>query len=169
MKHFTEQTRFNLTEDHIKLLRRANVGWQRCAFGAPEIDPKRPYGNSFVEGDIAEILGVELVEDDDGDFDQATCEQLEAIHKQTHVALEIILATGTFTPGEYVRYDIYTTDWKLVRHADAPEPASMVAIQRDTAIRHLHTLLNSQRSATQSWKDEDAAREWLRSIGSEAP
>ena len=104
-----------------------------------------------------------------GDFDQATCEQLEAIHKQTHVALEIILATGTFTPGEYVRDDIYTTEWKLVRHADAPEPASMVTIQRDTAIRHLHTLLNSQRSATQSWKDEDAAREWLRSIGSEAP
>lgn len=169
MKHFTEQTQFNLTEDHIKLLRRANVGWQRCEFGAPEIDPKRPYGNSFVEGDIAEILGVELVEDDDGDFDQATCEQLEAIHKQTHVALEIILATGTFTPGEYVRDDIYTTEWKLVRHADAPEPASMVTIQRDTAIRHLHTLLNSQRSATQSWKDEDAAREWLRSIGSEAP
>ena len=45
-----------LTEEHIKLLRNMYVGWGYCEFGAPEIDPKRPYGNSHVIGDIHTIL-----------------------------------------------------------------------------------------------------------------
>jgi hypothetical protein len=53
-------TEFTVTEDHLKLLRRAYIGWDDCEFGAPGIDPKRPYGNSDVIGDIAEILGEEL-------------------------------------------------------------------------------------------------------------
>lgn len=47
---------FNLKEEHIKLLRAMYVGWSDCEYGAPEIDPKRPYGNSYVEGDVHEIL-----------------------------------------------------------------------------------------------------------------
>ena len=40
---------FNLTVDHIKLLRRANVGWDGGEFGAPAIDYRRvtPYGNDW--------------------------------------------------------------------------------------------------------------------------
>jgi hypothetical protein len=41
---------FKLTDEHLKLLRRFNVGWQDSESGAPEIDPKRPYGNSAVPG-----------------------------------------------------------------------------------------------------------------------
>lgn len=37
------------------------------------------------------------------------------------------------------------------------------------AIGHLHALLNTQRTATQSWEAEGATRDWLRSIGSEVP
>ena len=33
------------------------VQWRDCEYGAPEINPKRPYGNSSVELDICEILG----------------------------------------------------------------------------------------------------------------
>lgn len=33
--------------------------------------------------------------------------------------------------------------------------------QLQTAIRHLHALLNSQRTAVQSWESEKAARDWL--------
>jgi hypothetical protein len=47
---------FTLTENHLKLLQKMWVGWSTCEFGAPEIDPKRPYGNSDVIGDIHEIL-----------------------------------------------------------------------------------------------------------------
>ena len=51
--------KFTLTENHIKLLCRAYVGWNGAEFGAPSIDPKRPYGNSDVLHDMGDILSVE--------------------------------------------------------------------------------------------------------------
>ena len=50
---------FEVTEEHIQLLRDMVVTWWNCEFGAPAIDPKRPYGNSWVYGDIAETLKLE--------------------------------------------------------------------------------------------------------------
>ena len=47
-------TEFTVTEEHLKLLRRAYVDWEDCEFGAPAIDCKRPYGNSDVIADIGE-------------------------------------------------------------------------------------------------------------------
>lgn len=44
------------TADHLTLLRRAWWDWYDCEYGAPAIDPKRPYGNSDVDGDLAELL-----------------------------------------------------------------------------------------------------------------
>ena len=41
--------------------------------------------------------------------------------------------------------------------------------QLQVAIGHLHAILNSRRTATQSWQAEQEARQWLESIGSEAP
>ena len=37
-------SRFELTAEHIKLLRRAYIGWQDCETGAPEIDPSDHMG-----------------------------------------------------------------------------------------------------------------------------
>src|SRR6266568_5645220 len=40
---------FTVTEDHLKLLRHAYLYWEYGeGYGAPAIDPKRPYGNSDV-------------------------------------------------------------------------------------------------------------------------
>lgn len=50
-----------ITKDHIKLLKRAYWRFDDCEFGAPAMDCKRPYGNSSVEADIAEILGWGIV------------------------------------------------------------------------------------------------------------
>ena len=103
-------TQFTLTEQHIKLLRNANVSWNRAEHGSPQIDPKRPYGNSFSIGDMAEILGVPV--NDAGYPSEADCRRLRAIHRETELALEIILVTGQFTPGTYVRTEAWLTDWK---------------------------------------------------------
>jgi hypothetical protein len=56
---------FTVTEGHLKLLQHLNIGWDDCEFGAPCVDPKRPYGNSSVYIDIAEILG-----EDSSDIDR---------------------------------------------------------------------------------------------------
>jgi hypothetical protein len=95
------------------------VTWDACEYGAPAINPKRPYGNSFVESDIAEILGWDLPNEDDDDFDQDAyedaCEKLEKIHKETEIALQIILVTQSFVEGTYVKHNPYDDrDWKLV-------------------------------------------------------
>lgn len=44
------------TQDHLTLLARASWRESGVEFGAPEIDSKRPYGNSDVEGDLEELL-----------------------------------------------------------------------------------------------------------------
>lgn len=55
-----------VTEDHIKLLQHMTFDWDdEIEWGAVSSDPKRPFGNSNVEGDVSEILGREV------DFDEA--------------------------------------------------------------------------------------------------
>ena len=50
-------TEFTVTEDHLKLLRHIHLYWDYGeGYGAPAINPKRPYGDSYVERSIAEIL-----------------------------------------------------------------------------------------------------------------
>jgi hypothetical protein len=109
-----EKQTFTLTEEHIKLLRRAYIGWESCEFGAPAIDCKRPYGNSDVYGDIAEILGVEFDADsEDEPFTDEQRDRFRSLHQETRTALQVILATGSFDPGHYeaARYD---TNWRRV-------------------------------------------------------
>ena len=111
----TRELRFQLTEDHIKLLRRAYVSWDDGEFGAPAIDCKRPYGNSFVEGDVAEILGWTVNEEDGLNGEQRAA--AEKIHRQTQAALQIVLVTGAMIAGEYVRTDPY--HWRSWVRVDA--------------------------------------------------
>lgn len=97
--------RFELTEDHVKLLRAAKVGWDNSEFGAPGIDPWLPYGNSDAIRDIWEILGWTPPDGYDRKADRKAYLKLEDravnLHHETRVALQVILATGSFTPGVY--------------------------------------------------------------------
>lgn len=107
---------FTLTEEHVKLFRRIQIGWQYCETGAPEVDPKRPYGNSDVASDVIEILGwpkPPLDEDEEkGPAWDAIHARALAVHYETHVALSVILCRSSFEPGTYVRSDRYKMDWK---------------------------------------------------------
>jgi|SRR5882724_3765869 len=105
---------FTVTDEHIKLLRAANVGWEDCEFGAPSIDCKRPYGNGNVYGDIAEILSITpIVPDDRGaEFSNEQTDRMDALHKGTQTALQIFLATGEMKAGRYVA-DNYDRNWQL--------------------------------------------------------
>lgn len=113
----TQET-FIVTDEHIKLLRNAYVRWDDCEYGAPAIDPKRPYGNSSVEEDIINLLGWEK-----GDRCPHCNEYLEdisddlldsayTIHCETQTALQIFLFTGEMKPGCYRK--VAFRKWELV-------------------------------------------------------
>lgn len=107
---------FRLTDEHIKLLRAAYVGWEDAEAGAPCIDCKRPYGNSDVTGDIGEILGEEpLLANRHGDreFTQEQEERFLTLHRETEQALRVVLQTGSFVPGHYVT-EQYRNNWRRV-------------------------------------------------------
>jgi len=104
---------FELRPDHVKLLRHANVTWSPLEWGSPQIDPKRPLGNSSLWQDVAEILGWPQPDDDSYEgYDAA-----RAIYGELLVALQIVLATGSFEPGRYVRDNRY--DSRGWRRAEA--------------------------------------------------
>jgi hypothetical protein len=105
-----ELEHFTVTEKHIKLLRAAQVSWCGDEFGAPAIDPRRPYGNSNVYGDMLYILHGERAGDNDT-YGELLLEQFNTLHQQTKIALQIFLATGVMEPGEYVTTR-YTTRWR---------------------------------------------------------
>jgi len=88
---------FTLTEEHLKLLRAMHIGWQDCNYGAPEVDPKRPYGNSSVECDIHEILTNER----DYELTDEQRERYATLHRETQTALEILIQCGELRPGVY--------------------------------------------------------------------
>jgi hypothetical protein len=110
---------FELTADHLKLIRRMNVGWQGDERGAPEIDPKRPYGNSSVLEDIHEILTGEDIGLISSKRDRLTLEEEDKyakLHRETEIALQIVLTSGQFVPGLY-EAERYRQDWKLLPRA----------------------------------------------------
>lgn len=107
--------KFTMTRNHIKLLRGMYVGWNDCEFGAPEIDPKRPYGNSQVYTDIGETLGIEPEGGvpDDREFTNEQRIKMDKLHAETQTALQIVLKTGEFKPGVYTCRE-YSIGWKFI-------------------------------------------------------
>jgi len=108
---------FELREDHLKLVRRMNVGYRDdLEFGAPVIDPKRPYGNSDVFNDIAKILGIEPegAGDDEPEFTEDQKGRMLELHKETATALQVILAANSFELGIY-ESEVYKDNWRRVQ------------------------------------------------------
>lgn len=100
---------FLMSGDHLILLSAANVRWGGIEWGAPAVDGKRPYGNGDLIGDICDLL--EWQEDPE---DPEVRERAERLHRETEIALQIVLATETFEPGRY-EASKYGHDWKRVR------------------------------------------------------
>jgi hypothetical protein len=121
MSYWNQPTTFTLTEQHLKLLNHAYIRWDDCETGAPAIDCKRPYGNSYVEGDVMEILyGAEAVKDwtNDGEDELPDDKLAEAmqLHAETETALQIVLCTMSFVPGNYRKTSSYASrSWELVK------------------------------------------------------
>ena len=131
-----EKITFTIKSEHLKLLKHFCVGWDDCEFGAPEIDPKRPYGNSDVYQDMIEILGLKKIkegiykfqlnktewllkgEDEynlylDGPDEEKLLKKLDILHKESETALQICLATQKFEIGKF-EADEYDVNWTKI-------------------------------------------------------
>jgi hypothetical protein len=113
--YYEEPNRFELTKDHIKLLKNMLVGWSSCETGAPEINPKRPYGDSYVARSVGEILKIkpEGYEDEPDTYSEEQEDMLLRLHRQTETALQIVLQMKSFKPGRFVRESF--CDWKRLK------------------------------------------------------
>lgn len=99
---------FEVTDDHLILVRELYWTWDDCEFGAPAVDPKRPYGNSDVVGDIAAILRYEAITDPDNEdepyFDEEDASNMERSHYALVSLLEIACQRLAFpAPGSVWR------------------------------------------------------------------
>lgn len=117
---------FRVTEDHLKLLRHAYVSYDDYSeYGAPSIDPKRPYGNSNVVTDIIEILTGQAPDEDNmtpREYDKLIDDPYwDKVHKETATALQIVLRTGLFEPGLY-SCPLYSNEWVRVDLTEKTRP-----------------------------------------------
>ena len=105
---------FLLKQEHINLLKNASIMWYNDEYGAPCIDPKRPYGNSNVSLDIAEILGWDIVNGEPSEEQKIAAYLL---HHETHFALSIILdhIGEDLKLGEYKKKSKYDERWEFVK------------------------------------------------------
>lgn len=103
---------FTITEDHLKLLRHAYTSWYSAEYGAPTIDPKRPYGDSNVHRSMVKALGWPTHEDQDGDYPKEITDKLDQLHQDLETVLQIIFRNLSVKTGTYIA-DEYGTDWRL--------------------------------------------------------
>jgi hypothetical protein len=108
-------TKFNITESHLKLLQHINMRYNdEMEFGAPEVDPKRPYGNSDVYNDMVDMLGLDPKYNRDGEMPDETYIELKQLHKEMETVLQIICKTLQVSEGLYKKDSEYSSDWYKV-------------------------------------------------------
>jgi hypothetical protein len=107
-------TTFEITDDHVRLLRAVSLRWEDCEFGAPAVDPKRPYGNSSVLTDMARIVNPAFAQMRESEMDawlDENGDRLESLHRDLLTVLLIGAQTGVMLPGRYVRERVSSWRW----------------------------------------------------------
>jgi len=108
---------FELTIDHLTLLKRMHVDNYNSYSSTPYIDSKRPYGNSNIEADIIETLGwkIESKEElEEGEIPEKLLKRADKIHKEMTTVLQIVLCNLTFLIGTYEKTDPHNSlSWRF--------------------------------------------------------
>ena len=107
--YYENVTEFKVTEEHLKLLKEMFVEWNYDEFGAPSIDPKRPFGNSAVESDMLDILGIDYGEDS-YEYLENNDElriKVDKLYKDLKICLQILVNDLSIKVGKYKRTNEY--------------------------------------------------------------
>lgn len=104
---------FTVTEEHIKLIQKMCVYFDDTAeFGAPRIDPKRPYGNGDVYGDMCEILGKQKPDfDNDEYYSDSDILYFDKLHKEMTAVLAILIQHLSLRKGDYKESEYEYGKW----------------------------------------------------------
>jgi hypothetical protein len=113
-KHRGFRMFFLVTPQHLALAKRLSIIWYGKENGGPGTDIVRPYGNSSLISDIAEIVGYPPPEEDQC-YSPAAEQSLLGLHQDMHIVLQIILQTGLMKSGIYKKPGL-TEDWVEVPH-----------------------------------------------------
>jgi hypothetical protein len=98
--------RFTLTEQHLAIIRGANIWWCDMETGAPGLDPKKPYGNGDVARDVARLIGTTMPDPDEfGREHDIVAAGMMTLHRDMGTVLEIVCqhAGQAVAPGLYAR------------------------------------------------------------------
>jgi hypothetical protein len=79
----------DVTDAHLKLLRKSRLVWDRLERGAPKLDPKMPYGRKDLMAQLGETFAGE------------TPLQLAARHVEMAIVLVKLQRNGQIKPGDY--------------------------------------------------------------------
>jgi hypothetical protein len=102
---------FELLPEHLTLLRKMHWdGNEGVEAGSPGADAKRPFGNSYVPGDIAEILKWDINEKEGLTEEQV--DKAWVIFHGLHNALEIVLQEADPILGTYIKHHGPNYKWK---------------------------------------------------------
>jgi hypothetical protein len=104
---------FQLTDEHLKLLRKLRVDWNQPQ-SYTGINFKRPYGDmTYFELDLAAILGITVPYDEHKEvhFSDEQRSYFHTLHTDMLFALPVLLRQGKISAG---RYQIVDGDWALV-------------------------------------------------------
>lgn len=110
---------FVLTQAHIDLVKRLNVKMAGDdAYGnlvVPCIDDKRPFGNSYMLGDVLRVMGV--TEDGHGTYTDEQVKAARLLLCDLPAAYRIMMENATFMPGVYpVRQRTGVTYTRMARN-----------------------------------------------------
>lgn len=108
--------RFQVTSSHIKLLKNLYVSWGYDEFGAPCIDPKRPFGNSNVYKDMLDIFGIDYGESVDKFLETHPKhkERLDNLYKDLENCLQILLIDLSIQEGWYEQQNYSSRSWVYI-------------------------------------------------------
>lgn len=91
---------FEVLPEHIALLRRVHTSWTGDeGYGAPGLRRKRPFGNSDMYDDIAEIVDGRT----NGSHDEADETRYDQLYVELTLVMEIVLQSGQFESGRYIK------------------------------------------------------------------
>lgn len=110
------KNKITIKPEHILLLKEISINWQDSEYGAPEVNPKRPYGNSSGSADVCRVLGW-VKNPDYNEWSKSQLANARALHEEMLYVLKVLCQNphGIEVGATYENMSkYYGDDWRRV-------------------------------------------------------